>query len=106
MKRSENDPAPRRSGELRDDASDEFSSSAGEATVPAELESVPEPSDDAESDATVDDAVSSSGAGTDRRLAEQHDKYLRLAAEYDNYRKRSVRERQEASLRGQAEMLR
>jgi len=42
----------------------------------------------------------------DRALAEQHDKYLRLAAEYDNYRKRSVRERQEASVRGQAELLR
>jgi molecular chaperone GrpE len=28
-----------------------------------------------------------------------------LAAEYDNYRKRSVRERQEAAARGQAEMV-
>ena len=34
------------------------------------------------------------------------DRHLRLAAEYDNYRKRSVRERQEASQRGQADMLR
>jgi molecular chaperone GrpE len=42
----------------------------------------------------------------ERRLAEQQDKYLRLAAEYDNYRKRSVRERQEASARGQADLLR
>ncbi|MEO7457548.1 MAG: nucleotide exchange factor GrpE [Gemmatimonadaceae bacterium] len=38
-------------------------------------------------------------------LDEQRDKYLRLAAEYDNYRRRTVKERQEAHLRGQADML-
>ncbi|HEV7991977.1 MAG TPA: nucleotide exchange factor GrpE [Gemmatimonadaceae bacterium] len=38
-------------------------------------------------------------------LDEQRDKYLRLAAEYDNFRKRTARERQEAHLRGQADML-
>ena len=41
-----------------------------------------------------------------RQLADQRDKYLRLAAEYDNFRKRSARERQEAHSRGQADMLR
>jgi molecular chaperone GrpE len=41
-----------------------------------------------------------------RRVDEQRDKYLRLAAEYDNFRKRSARERQEAGWRGQAEMAR
>jgi molecular chaperone GrpE len=41
-----------------------------------------------------------------RQLAEQRDKYLRLAAEYDNFRKRTTKERQEAQWRGQAEMLR
>jgi len=40
-----------------------------------------------------------------RKLAEQQDKYLRLAAEYDNFRKRSNRERQEAQSRGQADLL-
>lgn len=40
-----------------------------------------------------------------RELDEQRDKYLRLAAEYDNFRKRTTRERQEAHLRGQADML-
>jgi molecular chaperone GrpE len=38
-------------------------------------------------------------------LDEQRDKYLRLAAEYDNFRKRTARERQEAHLRGQGDML-
>ena len=40
-----------------------------------------------------------------RELDEQREKYLRLAAEYDNFRKRTTRERQEAHLRGQADML-
>jgi molecular chaperone GrpE len=38
-------------------------------------------------------------------LIEQREKYLRLAAEYDNYRKRTAKERQEAHWRGQADML-
>ena len=45
-------------------------------------------------------------AEEDRRLAEQHDRYLRLAAEYDNYRKRTARDSQLASQRGQGELLR
>ena len=40
-----------------------------------------------------------------RELDEQREKYLRLAAEYDNFRKRTTKERQEAHLRGQADML-
>src|SRR3954469_1102864 len=43
--------------------------------------------------------------GVQQQLDEQRDKYLRLAAEYDNYRRRTVKERQEAHLRGQADML-
>jgi len=41
-----------------------------------------------------------------RQLDEQRDKYLRLAAEYDNFRKRAMRERTEAAFRGQAELAR
>src|SRR5882724_1958829 len=36
---------------------------------------------------------------------ELKDRYLRLAAEYDNFRKRSLRERAEAGERAQAELL-
>lgn len=36
---------------------------------------------------------------------EERDKYLRLAAEYDNFRKRSAKERAEAGSRGQAELV-
>ena len=50
----------------------------------------------------ADDVSDGSLAG---QLADQRDKFLRLAAEYDNYRKRTVKERQDAHLRGQADML-
>jgi molecular chaperone GrpE len=49
------------------------------------------------------------GAGStvaERELEAQRDKYLRLAAEFDNYRKRSAKERLEASGRGQADLVR
>ncbi len=40
-----------------------------------------------------------------RLLDEQRDKYLRLAAEYDNFRKRTNKERQEAGPRAQADLV-
>lgn len=42
----------------------------------------------------------------ERQIADSKDKYLRLAAEYDNFRKRSVRERQEAELKGMGLLIR
>jgi len=59
-----------------------------------------------EPSAVEESPVSTGAAEAERALAEQQDRYLRLAAEYDNYRKRAVRERQEASTRGQADLLR
>ena len=50
---------------------------------------------------TTDEQV----ADLERRLADQQDRYLRLAAEYENYRKRTIRERSEAHSRGQAELV-
>lgn len=35
----------------------------------------------------------------------ERERYLRLAAEYDNYRKRTAREKQEAESRGQADLV-
>jgi molecular chaperone GrpE len=40
-----------------------------------------------------------------RQAEEQRDKYLRLAAEYDNYRKRSAKERQDAGWRAQGDLV-
>jgi molecular chaperone GrpE len=51
-------------------------------------------------------AAEEASAEAQRQLDEQRDKYLRLAAEYDNFRKRTVRERTEAASRGQAELIR
>jgi molecular chaperone GrpE len=45
------------------------------------------------------------GTDVSQQLSEQRDKYLRLAAEYDNFRKRSAKERAEAGSRGQAELV-
>ncbi len=42
----------------------------------------------------------------EKQLADSKDKYLRLAAEYDNFRKRSVRERQEAEQKGMGNLIR
>ena len=52
-----------------------------------------------------DAPAAATGGDQQRALEEQRDKYLRLAAEYDNYRRRSVRERQEAAWRGQSDMV-
>ena len=103
MKRSDKDPARRAEGDPGDAMTDDF--------VPAVRDDAADDVDETEAESSVADATgsaSSDTAGSDsaRMLAEQHDRYLRLAAEYDNYRKRSVRERQEASVRGQADMLR
>lgn len=45
-------------------------------------------------------------SGLQRELTAERDKYLRLAAEFDNFRKRMIRERLEAESRGQAELVR
>jgi molecular chaperone GrpE len=50
----------------------------------------------------ADDGDTAAGS----ELAGEREKYLRLAAEYDNYRKRSARERAEAGARAQAELVR
>jgi molecular chaperone GrpE len=42
----------------------------------------------------------------DPDLAGEREKYLRLAAEYDNYRKRSAKERSDAGTRAQADLVR
>ena len=41
-----------------------------------------------------------------RELTTEKDKYLRLAAEFDNFRKRMTKERMEAETRGQADLVR
>jgi molecular chaperone GrpE len=63
--------------------------------------------DDAADGMVGDETTNTSAAAPDaqREVDEQRDRYLRLAAEYDNYRKRSMRERQEAGARAQGELV-
>jgi molecular chaperone GrpE len=81
----------------------------------AEQNQQPEPAADggAPSDVTPDavpagleaDAPAPAAEQSRSALDEQRDKYLRLAAEYDNFRKRATRERSEAASRGQSEIV-
>jgi molecular chaperone GrpE len=62
---------------------------------------------DLAADATSADATGGSDDANDpnKKLAEQQERYLRLAAEYDNYRKRTTRERAEAYSRAQGDLV-
>jgi len=74
----------------------------------SDAEQFPTETTSPDDDAVLDGADALAGvetSGVQRELDEQRDKYLRLAAEYDNFRKRTARERQEAHWRGQADML-
>jgi molecular chaperone GrpE len=83
--------------------------------LPAPAAFVEPPADasaDAAADASVDapsdvavDAVSAAETEALRLLAEQKDKYVRLFAEFENFRKRSVRERQEAESKGMSYLV-
>ncbi len=53
-------------------------------------------------DASVDEEISS----LQRELTTERDKHLRLAAEFDNFRRRNLKEKMEAEARGQAELAR
>jgi molecular chaperone GrpE len=51
-------------------------------------------------------AAPAQAANQQRAVDDQRDRYLRLAAEYDNFRKRTTRERSEIGSRAQAELAR
>jgi molecular chaperone GrpE len=63
--------------------------------------------DEGAADETAVSARASTSAADDlqRVLDDQRDRYLRLAAEYDNFRKRTQRERSEAGARAQGELV-
>jgi molecular chaperone GrpE len=78
----------------------------GDPTVADPADAAP----DAPVGAGIDTGTANSGAtqatDTGSEAAVERDKYLRLAAEYDNYRKRSAKERQDAGSRAQADLVR
>ena len=74
---------------------------------PTEQAPVTEQGDGSGASDMQSDVADLSGRSDWKRVADdQRDKFLRLAAEYDNFRKRAVRERQEAGWRAQGEMVR
>ena len=69
-----------------------------EETSDSEIKDAPESTEDVASDEMTDefaDDPDDEAAALEKELSELHDKYLRLAAEYDNYRKRTLREKTE-----------
>jgi molecular chaperone GrpE len=52
------------------------------------------------------EAATGDASRAESDLPGERDKYLRLAAEYDNYRKRAAKERQDAGARAQADLVR
>jgi len=81
----------------------------GDGEDASDSEPVPSGAQDRASNASSDDGdpVQSAQAQDEMtlQLNDQRDRYLRLAAEYDNYRKRTAKERIEAESRGQAELV-
>ena len=61
--------------------------------------------------ASDDDTAAAADTSTEpvsevqRVLEEQRERYLRLAAEYDNFRRRTAKERQDAGVRAQADLV-
>lgn len=72
---------------------------------PSSDNDAPSAGDVASQNAAGDTATLTTHEELHRAVDEQRDKYLRLAAEYDNFRKRAVRERQEAGWRAQGDLV-
>lgn len=71
-----------------------------------ERTSPPGPNGDDQSSAAADASVADeTRADTASEIEAHRDRYLRLAADYDNYRKRTAREAQQARLRGQGDLI-
>ena len=78
-----------------------------EQATPTEQAPATEQGDGSLADDTGSDVAQlSSREDWQRRVDEQRDKHLRLAADYENFRKRAARERQEAGWRAQGDMVR
>ncbi len=56
--------------------------------------------------ATIEGEAPSTMAAAEREIQELKDRHLRLAAEYDNFRRRAAKERQEAGWRAQGDLVR
>ncbi len=75
--------------------------SSRDETTQAEFEPVA----DAAASAPAETDLAAAGAGVEREMQELKERHLRLAAEFDNYKKRVARERTELSDRAQATFI-
>ena len=82
---------------------DDFAPGGSDGSAPAETYDTP---DETEAGTAGASAEATSGRAVSDDLAAERERYLRLAAEYDNYRKRSTKERQDAGTRAQADLVR
>lgn len=65
-----------------------------------------DPAADSGATTGASESATASASRGESDLSGERDKYLRLAAEYDNYRKRAAKERQDAGARAQADLVR
>lgn len=86
--------------------SDHTHAAAPGADAAAEQSPAPEPAPAGTSPADPPPREDSALAAAEIALAEQRDKLLRLAAEFDNFRKRAAREREHAQHHGQGIVIR
>jgi molecular chaperone GrpE len=91
---SENDFAPGGNAAGEQGADPSFDSSGGTAAA------------DGSGAAGTASLDATESRASDSDVAGEREKYLRLAAEYDNYRKRSAKERSDAGTRAQADLVR
>lgn len=66
----------------------------------------PDTQADGSASESTGDESSAALAAAQREIQELNDRHLRLAAEYDNFRRRATKERQEAGWRAQGELVR
>lgn len=107
MRKRDRHPADAPSAEVEPPAAEaqgDGEPSPAEVRERAAADGRPAPAPDADP-AVPDAGATTSVSDLTRQIEEQRDKYLRLAAEYDNYRRRTARERAEAASRGQAELV-
>jgi molecular chaperone GrpE len=106
--KGESDPFRRGATPNETPSDDSYMNTDGSATesTGATTDSPPETSEDqADGGADIQDTSESEVDRMLTELAAQRDRYARLAAEYDNYRKRTMRERSEAGSKAQADLL-
>jgi molecular chaperone GrpE len=89
-----------------EERADPAAAAADSLPDPADMPAGAAVADSAAAAAEVEGPAAEAVAALEKQLADQRDKYVRLYAEYENFRRRAVRERQDAELRGMGLLIR